>query len=163
MNKVQQEEIKFLLTQESEEYYKNVREQLPAEAATFAPKVVRRFILSSKGFESYLVTDVQLPLFTKKYFSKDLKCVNSDLNPFQVSFFSPISPSIIQQLTEWIRNNKKYDIVLQDLDQVGKVISQMTFKKCKVKCFRVSSLSYASNDLEKVTAQFDCKSVSIDF
>ena len=125
------------------------------------PKTKRHFILVIDGIDSWMVSHInEMPEFKKCWFSKELLKCDGD---FKVTLYSPIAPSSIQQLKELLLENKKVDIILKQLDPVGTVIAQQTFKKCKLSGFRISNYSYDSNDLEKVLATFKCKNVSIDF
>lgn len=127
----------------------------------FEPKAKRHFVISIPGVDSFLVHCInELPELKKNWFNKKtLRCVGD----LKITFHSAVSPSTIQQLTQLVKLNKKFNIVLKQYDSIGKVIAQQTFLKCSLDSFRVLNYSYDSSDIEKALGSFKCKSVAIDF
>ena len=146
----------------------SVTDMLPNK---FEPKRGYRWVLAVEGIDSFLVQTTKRPDATIssteiKYINSYRKISNGKVvwSDISLDLHDPIAPSGAQQVMEWIRTHMesvsgragyadfyKRDIQLKMLDPIGTVVELWDIKGAFITSANFGSLSYASDDIMKIS------------
>ncbi len=146
----------------------SVTDMLPNK---FEPKRGYRWVLAVEGIDSFLVQttkrpDASIGQTEIKYINSYRKISNGKVvwSDITLDLHDPIAPSGAQQVMEWIRTHMesvsgragyadfyKRDIQLKMLDPIGTVVELWDIKGAFITSANFGSLSYASDDIMKIS------------
>jgi len=126
----------------------------------WTPKPQRLFFVEMDEVSSYLVKRVEMPSLKKNFWGTKM-ITSNDLVIVCHSAANPSTESQIQTLA--YRKKPMTDIVVNQLDCVGKVIGKWIFKKPRLSKYDIDSFNYDNgNSIGELKVSFKCSEVAFE-